>query len=99
MTLPSGDDPMSEPQNQIETSAPAYAAPPAPPSAQPAEPARLNAVQRFVGTLFSPGETFEDVNRKPTWLVPLLICLISALVFMWFVFSHFDQGWHRFLLK
>jgi hypothetical protein len=99
MILASGDDKMSETQNELDTGAAAYAAAPTPPPAQPAEPARLNAVQRFIGTLFSPGETFEDVNRKPTWLVPLLICLVSAIIFMWFVFSHFDAGWHRFLLK
>ncbi|HJQ22436.1 MAG TPA: Yip1 family protein [Blastocatellia bacterium] len=90
---------MSETQDQIETGAPAYAAPQSAPAAQPEESARMNAVQRFFGTIFSPGETFQDINRKPTWLVPLLICIVSSVAFMWFMFSHFDEGWHRFMQK
>src|SRR5436853_2149868 len=90
---------MSETQNQIDASAPAYAAPPAAQPIQPEEPARLNAMQRFIGTIFSPGETFQDVNRKPTWLVPFLICIVMAMAFWWFLFWHFDAGWHQFLQK
>jgi hypothetical protein len=86
---------MSETQNQIETGAPAYAAPPAPPSAPPAEPARLNAVQRLTGTLFSPGETFKDVNRKPTIIVPIVLGIILAiaggLFFNWKVKPDWDR--------
>src|SRR5918912_725125 len=86
---------MSETQNQIETGAPAYAAPPAPPSAPPAEPARLNAVQRLTGTLFSPGETFQDVNRKPTIIVPIVLGMILAvaggLFFNWKVKPDWDH--------
>ena len=40
---------------------------------------QLNAVQRLSGTLFSPGETFRDVNRKPTIIVPIVLGIILAL--------------------
>jgi hypothetical protein len=87
MRLASGEDDMSETQNELDTGAAAYAVAPTPPPAQPAEPARLNAVQRFIGTLFSPGETFADVNRKPTWLVPMVISMVfvfvGSLVYEW----------------
>jgi hypothetical protein len=86
---------MSETQNQIDTAAPAYAATPAPPPVQPAEPARLNAVQRLTGTLFSPGETFKDVNRKPTIIVPIVLGIILAVVgglfFNWKVKPDWDR--------
>ena len=87
---------MSETQDQIETGAPAYAAPQtAPPPPQPEEPARLNAVQRLTGTLFSPGETFQDVNRKPTIIVPIILGMIIAVVggmfFSWKVKPDWDR--------
>src|SRR5689334_25129739 len=86
---------MSETQNQIDTNAPAYAAPPAPQPVQPKEPARMNAMQRLWGTLFSPGETFQDVNRKPTLIVPIVLGIILAfaggLFFNWKVKPDWDR--------
>lgn len=86
---------MSETQNQIDADAPAYAAPPAPQPVQPEEPARLNAMQRLWGTLFSPGETFQDVNRKPTIIVPIILGIVLALAggafFNWKVKPDWDR--------
>jgi Yip1 domain len=86
---------MSETQNQIDASAPAYAAPQTAPPSPPEEPARLNAVQRLMGTLFSPGETFKDVNRKPTIIVPIILGMILAvaggLFFNWKVKPDWDR--------
>jgi hypothetical protein len=36
-------------------------------------------MQRLVGVLFSPGETFEDINRKPTWIAALIIAIVTAV--------------------
>ncbi|HYP28435.1 MAG TPA: Yip1 family protein [Blastocatellia bacterium] len=44
------------------------------------EPAQLGPAGRFSGVLFSPGEAFKDVNRKPTWIAPLVISLVAALL-------------------
>lgn len=86
---------MSETQNEIELGAPAYVAPSPPPPVQPEEPARLNAMQRLWGTLFSPGETFQDVNRKPTIIAPILLGIVLALVggafFGWKVKPDWDR--------
>lgn len=86
---------MSEPQNQLDTGAPAYAAPTASQPVQATEPARLNAVQRLTGTLFSPGETFKDVNRKPTIIVPIILGIVLAiaggLFFNWKVKPDWDR--------
>lgn len=48
------------------------------------EAARLGPLQRFFGILLSPGETFEDINRRPTWLAPMIIGVIAGLGFMLF---------------
>lgn len=85
------------PQNQSQ-SAP-YSAAPLAQSAPVQEPAQISEAGRFTGVLFSPGETFADVNRKPTWIVPLVLVLICAMGFFWFLFAHFEQGWHQFLQK
>ena len=68
------------PENQFGAP-PAYGTPMHAPRPQdtPAEPARMNWFQRWFGVLLSPGETFADVNRKPTILAPIIIlCLIVA---------------------
>src|SRR5947209_19147147 len=86
---------MSETQNKIDESVPAYAAPPTAQPAQPEEPARMNAMQRLVGTLFSPGETFRDINRKPTIVVAIILGMILAaaggLFFTWKVKPDWDR--------
>jgi Yip1 domain len=89
---------MSETQNQIEAGAPAYAAPQtAAPPPQPEEPARLNAFQRLIGTLFSPGETFKDVNRKPTWLVPVLISMVLFSAGSFFYEWRAKPDWDKYI--
>ncbi|MFY9570795.1 MAG: Yip1 family protein, partial [Blastocatellia bacterium] len=87
---------MSQPENQTPGNAPAYSAPQ--PQDRPVieEPARLGPLERLTGTLLSPGETFADINRKPTWLAPMLIVLLvglaSSLFFEWRV----KPDWDRF---
>jgi hypothetical protein len=46
---------------------------------KPQEQARLGPIQRLIGVLFSPGETFADVNRKPNWLTPMIIGIIFSI--------------------
>lgn len=45
---------------------------PMPPPAPEAQ-ASISAVGRIFGVLFSPKATFEDIVRKPSWLVPVII--------------------------
>lgn len=89
---------MSQPENQFGSDAPqenqlgdapAYGAPLQPPRPQdvPAEPARMSWFQRWFGVMISPGETFTDVNRKPTILAPIIILIVitaaSTAVVQW----------------
>ena len=43
------------------------------------ETARLGTFSRLIGTIFSPGETFQDINRKPDWIVPIIVAIIFAI--------------------
>jgi hypothetical protein len=35
---------------------------------------------RVIGVLFSPGKTFEDIVRKPSWLVPIIISTLLSII-------------------
>ncbi|MGB2644881.1 MAG: YIP1 family protein [Candidatus Acidiferrum sp.] len=53
------------------------AVPPVSPEPQPA----MSALGRVAGVFFSPKKTYEDVVRKPGWLVPVvLLTVLSILV-------------------
>ena len=49
-----------------------------------AEPQNLTLVQRITGVFFSPGSTFAQIDRKPDWLIPMLILVVTAVVFTYF---------------
>lgn len=70
---------MENPENQTEASAPIYGAPNNQQQEVIEEPARMGAGARFIGTIMSPGETFADVNRKPDWIVPLIILTLLTV--------------------
>jgi hypothetical protein len=40
----------------------------------------MSAMARIFGVFFSPGSTFEDIVRKPSWLPPILLVTIFSLV-------------------
>jgi hypothetical protein len=68
---------MSQPHNQPQAEPPAHTMPQDQPRQK--EPARLGIAGRLAGVLISPGETFADINRKPTWIAPLVIIIISVI--------------------
>ena len=39
-----------------------------------------NPFSRLIGVLFSPGQTFADIARKPDWLVPAILIIVVFLV-------------------
>lgn len=86
---------MSETVDQLPEPTPPYAAPPQPDQTPVEEPARLGPFARLTGTLLSPGETFEDVNRKPTWIAPMIIGILTVLAatlfFQWRVHPDWDS--------
>lgn len=48
---------------------------PAAPEAQP----QMSAVSRMINVLFSPGKTFEDIVRKPSWLLPIVVLTLLSI--------------------
>ena len=65
------------------------------PSSQPSaiapEPVK-NSFSRIIGALFSPRETFEDVNRKPDWLIPLIVITLVALATTYVFLTHANMA-------
>ncbi len=44
--------------------------------------AKISAMGRVTGVLFSPGETFADIVRKPSWLAPIAIMMVLSIGFV-----------------
>lgn len=43
-------------------------------------PAHKTSFQRLAGVLFAPAETFEDIARKPDFVLPLVLILLISFV-------------------
>lgn len=55
----------------------AYSSPDAPQSTPP-----MSFLSRLVGVFIEPGETFEDIARKPNWIAPLILMVLVSLAVM-----------------
>jgi len=49
------------------------------PEAQAEPQAAISPFGRVMGVFFSPGATFEDIVRKPSWLLPVLLGTIFSM--------------------
>jgi Yip1 domain len=49
------------------------------PAAPESQPQQISAFRRVFGVLFSPKKTFEDIVRKPSWLLPILLLTILSI--------------------
>lgn len=85
---------MTENETPIPEAAP-VAAPQPQEQATDESKARLGPMSRLTGTLLSPGETFADVNRKPTWLAPMIIAVVtvvaSSVFFNWRAHPNWEE--------
>ena len=68
---------------------------PEPIAAVPPEPERMGEFSRIAGVFLEPSKAFDDIVRHPKWLVPMLLVILSGIVF----YSVFGQHvtWQRFL--
>ena len=41
---------------------------------------KISSWGRVFGVLFSPKPTFEDIARKPTWLLPVILLMVFSAV-------------------
>jgi hypothetical protein len=55
----------------------------------------MGEFSRLTGVFLEPSTAFEDIARRPTWLVPLLLVILAGVAY----FTTFGQhvGWPRFL--
>ena len=49
------------------------------PEAQAEPQAAISPFGRVIGVFFSPKATFEDIVRKPSWLLPVLLTTILSI--------------------
>lgn len=66
-------------------------------AAVPEAPQSMGALARVFGALFSPRATFQDIARKPGWLLPVLIFIVLNIA----VVGIFGKrvGWRAFIEK
>ena len=66
-------------------------------AAAPQAPQSIGAFGRVIGAIVNPRPTFEDIARKPSWLVPLLVLIIVQCA----ITTIFSQrvGWRAFMEK
>jgi len=53
----------------------------------------MSEISRLTGVFFEPGKTFEDVARRPTFIVPLVLVMVCSLVYIMLFSQH--VGWER----
>jgi hypothetical protein len=59
--------------------------------------AQIPPVGRLVGMFFSPRPTFEDIVRKPSWLLPMAIIVAFAVISVVSLNAHFD--WKSYMAQ
>lgn len=54
-------------------------------TAASAEPPQMNFLQRLSGIYFEPGKTFQDINRKSSWLAMFIIVSLLGMATLYVV--------------
>lgn len=54
------------------------------------QPAKIGAIGRVFGVLFSPKATFEDIARKPSWVAPVILLTLISLALNIVMVRHVD---------
>jgi len=58
---------------------------------------RMTGFQRLIGIVVSPSQTFADIDRRPTWILPVILMLLSNFAVTFVVYrvlvtdSNFNQ--------
>src|SRR5205085_2933885 len=59
------------------------------------QPHKINALRRVLGLIASPGETFKEIRRRPTWLAPLVIAAAAITVGNIFYYLRANPDWEQ----
>ena len=76
---------------------PPYAA-----SSQPtqvSEPPKLGFTNRFINVFFTPSETFADVNRAPKPLLPLIMIIVTGVLFTLIINARIHPDYHQMVIN
>lgn len=61
------------------------------------QPESMSEISRLTGVFFEPVKTFEDVARRPAFIVPLVLVILCSLVYTVLYSQH--VGWERMMRK
>ena len=70
---------------------------PEPQASAPAPQASISPFGRIMGVFFSPKATFEDIVRKPSWILPAAIILLLSLAGVTALNQHFN--WREYMAQ
>lgn len=59
------------------------------------QPSRMGEFSRLTGVFFEPQKTFEDIARRPGFLVPMILIMVCSLAVMAVFTQH--VGWDRLM--
>jgi hypothetical protein len=59
------------------------------------QPSGMSEPARLAGVFFEPKNAFEDIARRPSWIVPMLLVILGALAYSISVGQHI--GWDRII--
>src|SRR5436305_1859002 len=45
----------------------------------PESPTPINHFGRLIGVFFSPKETFQDIARRPSWILPVILMSVLGI--------------------
>jgi len=65
--------------------------------AEQQEAPRLNSFQRLIGTIFSPEETFQDINRKPDFILPVIVAIVIAVAGNLVINGRLKPDWEKII--
>ncbi|MDQ3800134.1 MAG: YIP1 family protein [Acidobacteriota bacterium] len=84
-------------QNQVEWQAPP---PPTPTAVKAAEPPQMSEAATLGGIFFEPGRTFEDLRRKPRFILATIIICVLTSVFMFAFWQKMgEERYRRFIVE
>lgn len=66
---------------------------------EPSIPPKLSPIQRIIGTLLFPGETFMDINLEPNVFLPLILSLIISLSSTVVILQRLNVNWQQLYTK
>lgn len=67
------------------------------PEAQAEPQAAISPFGRVIGVIFSPKATFEDIARKPSWVLPILITTVLSVISV--VALNQRVNWHDYIIQ